>query len=475
MARRHGALAGVEHEEVARAVGALGLPGREAALPEERRLLVAEQRRERHSADLAHDAARRPDRGQQRARHADRVEQAVVPIERPQIHQQRAARVRRVGRVHAREVPGQPAVDRACGQLPRLGACARAGQRVEQPRQLGAREVGRERQARLRAEAVDLAERGHALRAARVLPHDRVGERAPASRAPTARPSRAGWRCRSPPHRPAARRPRRAPRSMQARERCRISAASCSTHPGRGRIWRCSCWAAARPCARLCRTAGSGCSWCPGRARRRSARSPQQLLHARAGSLARGRARRASSAGRARRRPSAPIRALAPSAPARRPPAPRLRAARAAPHPRARAPAAPARRCRGSAPGDGRSPARATGGRAAAARRPRPGPRRQGAAPGRRSSARRSRSPRSRSSASSAMRRKVVNLPPAIESMPSGSSLEHRLAAGRRRLAVALRQYAYAREAREDAIALHHARARSRPVTRARSARRRRP
>ena len=53
VARGHGALAGVQHEEVARAVGALGLAGREAALPEERRLLVAEQRGERDAADLA--------------------------------------------------------------------------------------------------------------------------------------------------------------------------------------------------------------------------------------------------------------------------------------------------------------------------------------------------------------------------------------------------------------------------------------
>ena len=162
-----------------------------------------------------------------------------------QIHQQRAARVGRVGHVHARQVPGQPAVDRARRQLAGLGARARARQLVEQPRELGAREVRRERQARLRAEAVDRAERRDPLGAARVLPHDRVGERAPALALPQHdRLALVGDADR----RDVGRRWRRPPRSaspMHARERARISPASCSTQPGRGVIWRCSCCAVA--------------------------------------------------------------------------------------------------------------------------------------------------------------------------------------------------------------------------------------
>ena len=97
------------------------------------------------------------------------------------------------------------------GQLAGLGPGARARQRIEQPRELGAREVGRERQPGLLAEAIDVAEpRPRARRCA--CPARRSRWRAGArSRAPTARPSRAGWRCRS-----RRRRPGRAPAAASA-------------------------------------------------------------------------------------------------------------------------------------------------------------------------------------------------------------------------------------------------------------------
>ncbi len=113
--RLHRLGAGVEEQEVAGAVGVLRLAHREAGLAEERRLLVAEVAGHRDALDggdagLAVDLARGVDLGQHRPRHADRVQQLVVPVERGQVHQQRAAGVGHVGDV-------QPAVD-AAGQVP---------------------------------------------------------------------------------------------------------------------------------------------------------------------------------------------------------------------------------------------------------------------------------------------------------------------------------------------------------------------
>jgi hypothetical protein len=143
-------LAGVHQQEAPGSVRALRLAWIEAGLPEQRRLLVAKHARDRHAG---HQAARRAehtgrghDRGQRRARHAERLQQRLVPRETPQVHQLRAARVGHVGDVQPGEVPEQPGVDGAEQQLPRLRARPRARHGVEQPAQLERAEIARERQ-----------------------------------------------------------------------------------------------------------------------------------------------------------------------------------------------------------------------------------------------------------------------------------------------------------------------------------------
>ena len=166
-----------------------------------------------------------------------------MPVERLQVHQHRAAGVRHVGRVHAAvaaagQVPEQPAVDRAEGQLARLGALARAGHVVEDPGDLRPREVGRERQPDALAQAVGALARPRARARARpvrvscqtialwsgspglAVPHDgRLALVGDADRGDVARP-------RSPA-------PASAP-SITSRVRRQISRGSCSTQPARG-------------------------------------------------------------------------------------------------------------------------------------------------------------------------------------------------------------------------------------------------
>ena len=187
-------LAGVEQQEAAGAVGAFGVSGREARLSEQRRLLVADRRRDRdpleRSARLAVDLRRRPDLGQHRPRHADRVEQRVVPVERREVHQHRAAGVGHVGQVPAGQAPDQPRVDRPEHDLARLRALTQTRDRVQQPAHLGTREVGRQRQAGALPEAVATAVDGELadqVVGARVLPVDRVVDRCPGLAVPDQR------------------------------------------------------------------------------------------------------------------------------------------------------------------------------------------------------------------------------------------------------------------------------------------------
>ena len=103
------------------------MPGVQARLPVERRLLVAGDARDRHAAvagqRVVRDARRtRPStagsRGSARSGHAEQLEQLVRPGARPQVVEQRARGVRRVGRVLAGELPGEPAVDRPEDRAP---------------------------------------------------------------------------------------------------------------------------------------------------------------------------------------------------------------------------------------------------------------------------------------------------------------------------------------------------------------------
>ena len=155
----HRLRARVEQQEVAGAVGVLGLAGRQAGLAEGGRLLVAEVAGDRDAGeaaglDLAVDLARGVDLGEHRRRHADDAGDLLVPREGLEVHEHRAAGVRHVGDVQPAvgatgEVPDQPGVHVAEGQVTRLGPIARAVDVVEDPADLRPREVGRQRQADL--------------------------------------------------------------------------------------------------------------------------------------------------------------------------------------------------------------------------------------------------------------------------------------------------------------------------------------
>src|SRR5205814_2768054 len=83
-----------------------------------------------------------------------RPEEPVRPIGGVDGGEERARSVARVGDVHlaARELPGEPGVHGAECELAALGAFAQARAVVEQPRELGAREIGIEEEAGLAGE-----------------------------------------------------------------------------------------------------------------------------------------------------------------------------------------------------------------------------------------------------------------------------------------------------------------------------------
>ena len=96
-----------------------------------------------------------PDEGttlrEHRARDVEEREQFVVPGAFADVEQQRPARVRRIGHVQgaARQVPDEPAVDGAEGELALRRAGTRSGNVVQQPLELGARKVRVEHESRL--------------------------------------------------------------------------------------------------------------------------------------------------------------------------------------------------------------------------------------------------------------------------------------------------------------------------------------
>ena len=115
--------------------------------------------------------------GQHRARHAQHLQQLVVPCAGVDVEQQRARGVGGVGGVHlaAGEPPQQIAIDGAEDQFAALGARARAGHVVEDPGDLGAGEIGIEDQAGLGRDRGLVAfgfELGADIGGAAVLPDD---------------------------------------------------------------------------------------------------------------------------------------------------------------------------------------------------------------------------------------------------------------------------------------------------------------
>ena len=102
--------AGVQQHEVAGAVGVLRFARVEADLTDRRRLLVTEVAGQRYDAGqrtvgerlAVHvRVRRRPDLRQHLPRDVEEADQLVVPVERLEVHQHRAAGVGHVGDVHA--------------------------------------------------------------------------------------------------------------------------------------------------------------------------------------------------------------------------------------------------------------------------------------------------------------------------------------------------------------------------------------
>ena len=140
----------MHQQKTARAVGVLHVPGLEAALAEERALLVSRRARngylpaEERRLRLAVDAARGLHLGQHPLRYAEELQQLGVPAQPPDVEEHRARGVGHVRHVcaAAREVPDEPAVYRPEEQTALLRAPARAGDLVQYPAQLGAGEIG---------------------------------------------------------------------------------------------------------------------------------------------------------------------------------------------------------------------------------------------------------------------------------------------------------------------------------------------
>ena len=195
----HGLAAGVQQHEVAGAVGVLGFAGREARLADERGMLIPQVAGDRnlgaHRSGSPRDAERRgigrsADAGQHPARNPEQRQQLVVPVERSQVHELRAAGIGGVGDMApaggpAGQVPDDPAIDRAEQRLAAFGRGTGTVDMVENPLQLGRRKVSRRRQPGARAQQLARRfERGNGAVGARILPDDRVVPRPAGARIP---------------------------------------------------------------------------------------------------------------------------------------------------------------------------------------------------------------------------------------------------------------------------------------------------
>ena len=184
----HLLLAGVQQHEIAGAVGVLGGALLVADLTEGGRLLVAEDAGDRDAREGALLTARAVDlRGgldlrQHRHRDAHVLDDRLVPLQGVQVHQHGARGVGDVGDVDtavraAGHVPQHPGVHVAEQQVALVGLLASALDVVEDPLDLGAGEVGGQRQADLVLVLVGTlgaAEFLDDLVGAGVLPDDRV-------------------------------------------------------------------------------------------------------------------------------------------------------------------------------------------------------------------------------------------------------------------------------------------------------------
>ena len=161
--RRDRLLARVDEHERAGAVGLLRHARLEAGLAERGRLLVpgvaGDLDRAAQERRLAVDLGRRPRRRHHRARDVHDPEQLVVPVERVDVEQQRAAGVRVVHDVCAAlgQAPDEEAVDGSEEQLARLRLLLCPRVVLEDVPDLRAAEVGVHREAGLLAELLLVA------------------------------------------------------------------------------------------------------------------------------------------------------------------------------------------------------------------------------------------------------------------------------------------------------------------------------
>src|SRR5262249_49613870 len=156
------ARARVQQEEAARPVRVLRHARLDAALAEERRLLIAgdagdrDRRAEHVGRRLAERAARGQDGREDVRGHVEEAEERRIPGLRVDVEEERARRVGGIGRVPpaAGELPEEPGVDRAEAELAGRRPLARAADVVEHPADLRAGEVRVEDEPGLRAYAV---------------------------------------------------------------------------------------------------------------------------------------------------------------------------------------------------------------------------------------------------------------------------------------------------------------------------------
>ena len=187
--------AGVHDCEAAGAVGALRHAGREAGLPDRRRLLVACDSRD--GEGVPEDFHRRgpeiggtvPHFGKHALRHIEEPQQGFVPRLRVDVEEQGARRIGGVGGVDgsAGEAPDEEGVDGAEREIARHGACARTIDVVEDPCDLAGGETGIEQQPGLlaRRRLVPGVAQHSALRhGAAILPHDGAVDGSPARSVP---------------------------------------------------------------------------------------------------------------------------------------------------------------------------------------------------------------------------------------------------------------------------------------------------
>ncbi len=176
----------VHEQEATRAIGVLRISRIPAALPEERRLLVARNPTDGnalHHAWIRRDAilrCRRAHIGHHGCRDAEQVKEPRIPAAVVYVVEHRAAGVRHIGGMHGTigELPDEPAIHRAECEPPLLCHLARASDLIQDPPDLAGREIRIGHEARLILDGLShhgvLAELlYHGCRPA-TLPDDRV-------------------------------------------------------------------------------------------------------------------------------------------------------------------------------------------------------------------------------------------------------------------------------------------------------------